>query len=283
MSESTLELALVERDIGALPLSIGTSLAIESLFGIHPEQPKHPVNIKTIDELWINMVTLVRNLHSAVPTIKASSLDPNACVELLKQELDVLPVLMQQKGLRIKVVPYICPPQDVEYAFPKAEFKHPKTPKQIAYKYFEDYVTKALYELLKSEQFDFKEIIGKPKRANKTMLMLTHYPHELFWKDQFDRLLLLESHTGRIKPYNLWYTKLNGIKSNERPMPFNRFTLQVFGDGVLIEGQSRTIKGQLKQLVESRKWSPVTTQDKFYHDITTYGTKELIECYKLLR
>ncbi len=280
--DGRLELSLVDRETGTIPLSIGTALAFEALFGIHPNPPKQTVNIKTINEIWVNLKTLTRNLYQAVPTAKTSSLDLQACIDLLYSEIELFPVLMETYKLNIKVVPYITSTIDVEYEFPKAAFKKPKTPKQIAYQYFEDYVVEGLHQRLKSEKQPLIEVHRKPERINRAVAFLTHLPNELLWKDQFDRLVLLESHTGRLKSYNEWYTKLHSLKQS-KPIPFNRFTLQVFGDSVLIEPQNRIIRGQLLQLAESRRWSPVTTQDKFYHDITTHGTKELIECYRLLR
>lgn len=278
-----IKLAIIERETGTIPLSIGTALAFESLFGIHPDQSKHSVNTKTINEVWVNIRTLVRNLYSAVPSAKVTELDLNASVELLYSEIELFPVIMEQYKQNITVRPYVSSLIDFEYAFPKAKHKHPKTPRQISYQFFEDYVTKGLYDLLKQNKADFIEINKRPERTTKTVALLTHYPHELLWKEQFNRLLLLESHTGRIKPYNEWYTKLHNFKKEYRPIPFNKFTLQVFGDNVLIDPQNRTIKGQLLQLAESRKWSPMTTTDKFYHDITTHGPKELLETFKLLR
>lgn len=277
------ELSLIDRETGTVPLSIGTAFAFEALFGIHPNQPKQTVNVKTINEVWINLKTLARNLYNAVPTAKATSLDLNTCIELLYSELELIPIVMEQHKLNIKVRPYISLIQDVKYAFPKALFKELKTPKQMAYQFFEDYVTEGLYKLLKDKKSDLIEVSRKPDRTNKAVALMTHFPHELLWKSQFDRLVLLESHTGRIKPYNLWYTKLHSVKKDTRPIPFNRFTLQVFGDGVLIDPQNKNIRAQLLQLAENKRWSPVTTPDKFYHDITTHGTKELIECFKLLR
>lgn len=276
-------MVLINRETSTFPVSIGTALAFEGLVGIHPNQPKQLVNNKTINEIWVNLRTLVRNLYSAVPTGEVSTLDPNASINLLYEELKLLPDLLRQNGLNIKVVPYVAPLIEIEYMFPKAAYKRPRTPKQIAYRFYEDYVSEGLHELLKSSGDELLEIGRKPAKNNKNVALLTHFPHELLWKDLFSRLLLLESHTGKIKPHQEWYTKLHALKADSRPLPFNRFTLQVFGDNVVINSQPKNIRSHLLQLAIERKWSPVTTQDKFYHDITTYGTKELKENYRLLR
>lgn len=274
---------ILEREVGAIPISIGTSLAFEALFGIHPNQPQQTVNVKTVKELWINLKTLVRNLYQAVPTANQASIPLNTAIDLLVDEIKLMPFIVTQYNLMVKLNFYYTDKEDVKWSFPKAKFKEAKTPKQIAYRFYEDYVTAGLIQRLLDETLPTTHIKSKPPRITSTVALLTHFPHELLWRDSFDRLLLLESHTGRLKPYNLWYTKLNGITGTDAPIPFNKYTLQVYGDSIVIDAQPKNIKAQLKQLALSRKWSPVTTPDKFYHDITTHGTKELIENYKLLR
>lgn len=280
---STPSMEILERETGTIPISIGTALAFEALFGIHPSQPEHDVNPKTIKEVWINLRTLVRNLYSAVSTADKASINLNDAITMLVDESKLLPFILTQYSFKSKVIFYTSDMESIKWSFPKAAYKEAKTPKQIAYKFFEDYVTSGLYDGLIANDIPVMVINKAPNRILSNVAMLTHLPHELLWRDQFDRLILLESHTGRLKPYNLWYTKLNGVGNNGTPIPFNRYTLQVFGDGVFLDGQPRAIKAQLKQLAETRKWTPVTTPDKFYHDITTYGTKELVDNYRTLR
>jgi hypothetical protein len=274
---------IIERDVGQIPVSIGTSLAFEGLLGIHPNQPVQPTNVKTIQTIWINIRTLARNLFQAVPTEKALEMDYTNSVQVLLNETQVLPVALTQHGYTGKIRYYLASKDAVKWAFPKANFKELKSPKQIAYDMFERFVSIELYQQMKAANMDVMEIDRKPKAGEGIVALLTHYPHELLWKPQFSRLLLLESHTGKLKTYNTWYTKLNGISENEYPMPFTEFTLQVFGDGELIAPQQpRKILTELKQLSKDKKWTGITTPDKLYHDIMS-SSKELKDLYKLLR
>jgi hypothetical protein len=274
---------IIERDVGQIPVSIGTSLAFEGLLGIHPNPPKQPTNVKTIQTVWINLRTMARNLFQAVPTDKAMEMDYTNSVAVLLTETQTLPVALAQQGFTGKIRYYLASKEAVKWMFPKANFKKAETPKQLAYEMFERFVAIELYQQMKAANMDVMEIDQKPKSGEGIVAILTHYPHELLWKPQFSRLLLLESHTGKLKTYNTWYTKLNGIKENEYPMPFTEFTLQVFGDGQLIDPQQpRKIREELKQLSKDKKWTGITTPDKFYHDIMT-GSKELKDLYKLLR
>lgn len=274
---------IIERDVGQIPVSIGTSLAFEGLLGIHPNQPIQPTNVKTIQTVWINLRTLARNLFAAVPPEKALDMDYTNSVQVLLNETQVLPVALAQQGYTGKIRYYLASKDAVKWAFPKANFKELKTPKQIAYDMFERFVSIELYQQMKAANMDVMEIDRKPKSGEGIVALLTHYPHELLWKPQFSRLLLLESNTGKLKTYNTWYTKLNGISENEYPMPFTEFTLQVFGDGELIAPQQpRKIREELKELSKTKKWTGITTPDKLYHDVMS-SSKELKDLYKLLR
>lgn len=273
---------LIDRDVGQIPVSIGTSLAFEGYLGIHPNQPKQPIDVKSVKEIWVNLRTVARNLWGAVPTSEVTNLNPAAAVDVLMQEVQTIPVALAQAGARAKVRYYIAGKNAMKWMFPKATFKEAKTPKQMAYEVYERYAAVELYQRMQAEGIEVMEIDRKPPPSDGTIALLTHYPHELLWKEHFNRLLLLESHTGKFKPWQMWYTKLNNIKE-DTPMPFSKYTIQVFGDGVELLPQSRTIIGQLKQLALTKKWSPVTAESKVYHDINSSGSKELKESYALLR
>lgn len=275
---------IIERDVGSIPVSIGTSLALEGILGTHPEKPQQPTNVKTVQTIWINLRTLARNLFQAVPTESALSVDYTNAVAVLLKETQTIPVAMAQQGYTGKIRYYLASKDGPKWSFPKAKFKEAKTPKQLAYDMFERFVSIELYQQMKAEKADVMEIDTKPKSGEGIVAILTHYPHELLWRPQFSRLLLLESHTGRLKTYNTWYTKLNGLKSKDvdYPMPFTEFTIQVFGDGQTLDSQPRKVRDELKELSKTKKWTGITTPDKLYHDIMS-GSKELKDLYKLLR
>lgn len=273
---------LLERAVGQIPVSIGTSLAFEGYLGTHPANPKQPVDVKSVKEIWVNLRTMARNLWEAVPSNEKANVNPAAAVDVLMQEVQTIPVALAQAGARAKVRFYIAAKDSIKWLFPKSTFKEAKTPKQMAYEVYERYASIELLSRMKDEGLEVIEIGKKPPPSEGTIALLTHYPHELLWKDNFQRLLLLESNTGKFKPWQLWYTKLHNVKE-DTPMPFSKFTLQVFGDGVELLPQPRNITGQLRLMAQNRKWSPVTAESKVYHDINSHGSKELKEAYALLR
>lgn len=273
---------LIEREVGQFPVSMGTSLAIEGFLGIHPNQTKPPLDVRTVKEVWINLRTLARNLWNSIKTERLNVINPAQAVMVLMQEVQTIPVVLQQAGSKVKVQYYIASQDQVRWTFPRATFKQAKTPKQMAYEVYERYAAIELYKQMVAEGIPVMEIKKLPPKTDGTVAILTHYPSELLWKDQFSRLFLLESNTGKLKPWNMWYTKLNGVKE-DTPLPFDKFTLQVFGDGVMIEPQPRGVKAQLKTLAESKRWSPITKADKMHYDIGSSDLKELKEAYATLR
>ena len=74
------------------------------------------------------------------------------------------------------------------------------------------------------------------------------------------KLELIESHTGAIKPFPLWSSKFSGTIKVE--LPFNAFTLKVFGDGVHFLGKRPTLKKAVLAQAEADHWTGLTTEDK---------------------
>lgn len=277
MNEST----YIDREVGQYPLSSGTSLALEGLFGIHPKQPPRPGGYKAIRTLWVNLRTLIRNLHAAMPSEQAKRIAlPNAAL-VIADEARVLPEVIRQQHLGIEVVFYYSDLDEVRWLFPNAVYKKPKTERQFAYDHYERTVLSIILTHLRDQAMPVQAIKRQPASTPTVAALLTHYPHELFWRTQFDRLFLLESHTGKLKMYNHWYTKLHGI-TDATPLPFNPYTLQVFGDNLLFEPQPRGIRAELKDLAEVRRWTAITAMEKMQGDIAKYGSQELRSNYALL-
>ena len=53
--------AFINRTIGQFPISIATSLAIESALGVHPDIPVTGVPVEKYNAIYINVRTLIRN------------------------------------------------------------------------------------------------------------------------------------------------------------------------------------------------------------------------------
>lgn len=268
----------VNRDVGQFPLSIGTSMALEGLLGVHPNQPKQPGGYKNIKSLWINLRTLVRNLHSAIKAEDLKRIQYVNAVAVLIQEINSIPQILANAGSSVTPTLYLEDAHEFKWLFPNAALKQAKTDKQAEYATFEALVTKMLIEHLDADRIPWVVVKKKPELQRYAAIMLTHQPHQLLWQHSFERLMLLESHTGKIKIYNIWYTKLNGI-TEDNPMPFNRYTLQVFGDGQLFDMQPKAIRDELKQLAGFKRWTGLTSQMKMSADILSSGSQNLKKNY----
>lgn len=77
-----------EREKGKVPISIGTSLAFESLLNIHDDlKHKIPPYLET-EVIWINVKTLFRNLWGAIPRIRHDLVSDMQLAEALIFEME---------------------------------------------------------------------------------------------------------------------------------------------------------------------------------------------------
>jgi hypothetical protein len=272
----------IDREMGKkLPLSIGTSFAIEGLLGIHEGNPHQPSGHKGITALWINIRTLVRNYREAVKTANRDRIRYDEAAINILTEMQAIPEILRQANRNIEVVYYHQAIEDIKQQFANANFKAPKTDLQHAAATYETLTIRLLLAECANAKLPVQQIRRQPTPSHSVAAILTHYPKDLFWKGCFERLFLLESHTGRLKTYVDWYSKLNGIKS-DNPVPLNEFTIQVFGDSYLFDGQDQKIKTELKELARVRRWNGTTSTGKVTSDILSIGSVLLKETYRKL-
>lgn len=271
---------------GQLPVAIGTSFAIESSLGILdkdnfdsskypsvnninkniriPTKTKPPVD--DVKEIWINIRTVFRNIYNALESNIKDNLTPKLANDAVLNEMNMIMNIYQQyTGNNVKIVFYVCTYQGMPSVFPNALHRDVKSDKQKHY-----------LELEQSVAFYCTQKLNNIKKFNvkfqgmfpKTMI-ITHLAVDLLWKNCFDSLLLLESHTGSIKKHPEWNKKLTGGK-DMLFMPFNYFTIQVFGDnGNFFKPFVHAIKKDVLELAKQRNWTAVTTKDKIIFDLKT--------------
>lgn len=270
----------IERETGQFPLSIGTSLALEGLLGMHPNQPKQPSGAGRIKEIWVNLRTLIRNCYAGMSTEQSQKASIEQTAQVLYDEIQSLPdIIRQQAKGRYSIRLYQNDLSDLKWQFPKAKHKTPRTEKQRHYHNYEMLVLKLLLDLLEADKIPVLKVVRKPPLQHTTIALLTHHPHELMWRFQFERMFLLESHTGKVKSVGQWSSKLNGV-SEEDQLPVTEFTLQLFGDGSLLDAHPKKLRDEVKQLAMVRKWSAITTPAKIQSDILRYGGETLQQVYR---
>lgn len=255
---------LTERAVGQFPISVATSLAIESLIGILPEAPAEKPPIHEYDVLWINMRTLIRNMLGALETEKRKQLTEPTVAQYIVNEMRAIESIAIEHGDgRFEVTFYFCSYTDLAYNFNKSILKTPNTPGQKHAYLFEQ----AVLEIIQREyagQIPFYNLTRTFPEVNQRALLLSHYAIDLLQRYRFQDIALLESHTGAIKPAPMWNTKLHNGRELER-IPFDKMTLQMFGDGVTFSPMAIKVRKKMVELSEKHKWTPMSTKDFVIH------------------
>jgi len=256
-------LALIDgREKGAVPVSIGTSLALEGAFGEYPDRPVSPAPILKVKEVWFNVRTVIRNLIEAIPTDQREALTAEALWPALVEEMTIIDaaVVRGSTGLT-RAVFYLNNYLHLQRKFPRAILRHAHTPKQVFMASMEDKLLRMLAKdpvSVDYRTFRTHEIDGQHPES----FIVTHYPVDLLSRYSFKNLELLESHTGAIKPYSEWHTKLTNGNALEN-LPFCPLTLQLFGDkGNHFSSMPTKIRQQILDIADADHWSSVTTRDK---------------------
>jgi hypothetical protein len=261
---------------GFFPLSIATSLAIESAVGIHPDLPRPDVMpIKQYRGVWINMRTLYRNIVGAMSKEIAASISAVEIAQILDEEMRVIPdFLGEYAGAPVNVTYYFNNLNEVERKHPEADVRKDTTDRMRHF-------TRVMGDVMKvmlAERSDRFIVVNDrlPGEAVKT-LIITHIAYDLLAEKNFGGLVLLESHTGRIKPKPLWYSKY--YQGRDLAMiPFTEELLQVFGDTETFHPLDKKLREAIIEVAAKRGWHASTSRERIVE-----GIKELPNPAHLLK
>lgn len=265
---------LASRAVSAFPLSIGTSLAFESLFPprqvYYDPQREIPesINAAEYQSCWINVHTLIRNIAGAVDKTVIQHAHTNAITDTLCEEIEVIESLFQNEGLGVcKPFFYYSTYRDIrKIRVPGVSFRDPNTPNQMAFQAMIDNVVREL-ERRTDEVRVYHDTIRPPSKD--VGLIITHYPYDLLSHKSFERLDLLESHTGVLKSKHAWNTKYSPMAGKSfANLPFQKKLLLIFGDRHLIKPMAGKIREVIVDSAEKRNWTPMTTEDKVKLDLS---------------
>lgn len=269
---------------GKFSLSIGTSLAVETLFGINDLVPaSNPLPYTKYEYLFVNIRTLVRNLYNAVQKELKVTWTRDHYLREIMEELMILPEIIndQSKG-KLGLVYYINSYKSLQRQYPSAILKQSKTVSQKLYDDIEEHIVKHVQLAVRNNQIRVMLNDMSITLPEKTMgnLLLTHIAVDLVPFARTRRVQLLESHTGIIKDAARWYTKLNG-KELER-IPFGEFSIQVYGDGKHFAGLPFKYKKYLTELANVNKWNQYTGDKLIRMQVSRIKDKEIADVFKAL-
>jgi hypothetical protein len=261
-----------ERTIGQYPVSVATSLALESATGIHPEVKWDKPPILKYDELWVNLRTLYRNLIGSLEGDGPLLVMGDVVGLELQHEMDRIESIVGSVNMDCGVRFYLSNYKDLDKKYPHARVRRDSTERQ---KRLHQTMMDAFQPLLAAEGGDPKDDLSrvwlfdrklKPKTKPGRTLILTHIPYDLCSESNFTSLTLLESHTGAIKEKAQWYTKyLNGKDLPQ--IPFREDLLQIFGDHELFSPYPIEQRRELLEVAKKYQWSVLTTKDKILYCI----------------
>lgn len=250
---------ITDRAVGELPLSIATSMAIESAIGLSEGVRGTNPPILQYQTLWINLRTLFRNLYGSITTELRVGVAPDEYGNALYNEMDVIrQVIASATNNRISVVFYLPSYAALKRKFTKAIWLETRTTRQIFDYSMEVQALQHLQTLVLEDEIHHMDLDLEGK--NQKGLIMTSYPVDLLSRYKFGSMSLLESHTGSIKPPVLWYTKLRGGR-DLKVIPFDRMTLQLFGDTNMFAPAPIKIRRHVIAIGEKSKWTPSTTRD----------------------
>lgn len=262
--------ALSKRTMSAFYLSIGTSLSFESLFS-GSMQPydlgrviPQMVDINQYDELWINLFTMFRNIVGSVPSIEVSRLTPEDIGYVLSEEVETIEeILKSNTGGAVLPVFYTSAYADLEKTYKHAKIRTDNTERQ---KQMTDLLGQTLSVFYKSHKLDkthrrFKLHLTSEGQSRKKILLLSNYAFDLLSYKAFDRMDLLESHTGILKERAKWHTKYIDGKMLNR-LPFNSCFLQVFGDTQTFRPMDKQLRDDILGVAQASNWNPLTTDER---------------------
>ena len=247
---------LISRELGEIPVSLPTAIALESY--------SRGSELYSDREIMINIRTLFRNILASIS--RETEYDDEALLSDLIEEYRIIKVHFEMfyQGLEGKCSFYNNTFASIETCLPYAKLKEAQTEGALDYQAKENHILNHFMALYGEDIAPYDtQLEGLDRKA----ILLTHYPVELLSRYRFSDLLLLESFTGAIKSPTLWNTKLTGGKKNLK-IPFNAMTLTLMGDNsTLLKSYPIGIKKWLHHTSEKADWSAATSKEKLLKDL----------------
>lgn len=236
-------------------ISMGTAMIFESSeFDIR----------KWPNLMYLNLRTLYRNYVASIPTDYQKHVKVKDMLEDFFKEVSTVETIIKEVSQnRVKILFY----------YPRYEHLDKVLPEVTVLDYnpgIFDQLELDIWAFAKRNQmlipFFYQEVKGELPPANEPVLLLSSFITDLLSASRFPALYLIESFTGKIKKRQEWHTKLKigNVKNIDQiGIPFNKFTIQVFGDkSGAYKGQDRVIRKVVREMAINDHWSPITTRDK---------------------
>jgi len=262
--------SLADRVKSTWPVSIGTSLAIESI-AVGPNKsydnarvPPQQIDLRKYEQVWVSLYTLYRNIVSSSPERGAENHTPMEVADVLSAEISIIDQIFSDLSKkRVKCVFYLCNYDGLKKRFPHAKMREENSAKQ---KSSAEHFARTMELLIRGAENLDQEIRifeGELFSEKKRTIILTSVCYDLLSEPNFGsgNLHLLETYTGKLKTKPTWYTKFSSSQATAQ-IPFNTLFLQVFGDSMLFQPAPISVRLTCVNLAAQHNWSYLTTMDR---------------------
>lgn len=229
--------------------------------------------------LYVNIRTLYRNFIASLDLKQPQSVSDNEFIETFLNEVTEFERLVKElTDNRVATLFYYPEYKEIDKRLPHLKRKQYNPS-------IYDEVEENMWSKLQQEQRFLPinvEFIGEEGFPSNYLdiTMLTSFAVDLLEAPKFNTITLLESFTGKLKKRQEWYTKLNLPKSNdyEYRVPFNKFTLQVFGDkSGFYQRPDIQMRRFVSQMAKEDNWLPIATIERLKASIRKVKGYELKE------
>lgn len=264
---------MLDRALGMYPISIATSLAIESITHTGEHASKRGVpEVMDMECLLINLRTLIRNVLGSLPTNERMLVNSESVYEAIVSDVEHLKDAVLELNPNIKVEIYYCTHKSIDTKYKLWNRKKFTAPKAVFETSVEDGV---INRAVDDGNFQLTVFDCDLSGGYETTI-ITHQPIDLLSSKAFRSLRLLESHTGAIKDKVDWYTKLN-VSDKSVVIPFYKSMYCIFGDKTMFSGQELIVRRRVMEISKKFNWNKFTTWSKVRSNIAMSNEPLILE------
>lgn len=266
------------RATSALPISVGTSLALESIFSGEKEsidpsrKPPIRIPLKKYPYMYFNVSTLLRNIinSSNLKADEMPKIDEQVLYDIVYAEIDVIKSVFRHEGGGLSLpVFYLAQYKNKYFDLLKKHdcLRQHKGGLGIAASKIDSVIEKLIRH--NTGEFVITNDTAADLNNSSSSIIFTHVTYDLLSHKGFSNgLSLLESHTGQLKDKSHWNTKYYKLKDDLQSqilrMPFNRYLLAILGDTYQIKPYDIKKRKEIAGLSKTFHWTPITTEEKVY-------------------
>ena len=253
---------LSNRTMSGFPVSIGTGMALETLFTPIQAVYDESREFESIPDLSIytkfvfNASTLLRNIINSTSADPAT-LDRKEVYTALLNEIEFLSQFFEINQLDADI--YVNTHKYVKTIYEsKNVLRKATTTKQVVV----DSLMSYCLDRLKKED-DITEFTKDIRYGKEdSVLLFSHIPFDLLSYPNFRKLDLLESHTGKVKTRKEWNTKYFPVPGKDMSiLPLMEYLLcEVFGDHVMFKPSSLQKRIDTYNALQKKGITPVTSE-----------------------